>query len=45
MTCEAANFIIITAINNMGVVGASRGLMGMKGTLNAMERVVPLPWY
>ena len=40
----AANFIIITAINNMSVVGASRGLMGMKGTLNAMERVVPLPW-
>jgi branched-chain amino acid transport system permease protein len=40
----AANFIIITAINNMSVVGASRGLMGMKGTLNAMERVIPLPW-
>jgi len=40
----AANFIIITAINNMSIVGASRGLMGMKGTLNAMERVIPLPW-
>jgi len=40
----AANFIIITAINNMSVVGASRGLMGMKATLNAMERIVPLPW-
>ena len=40
----AANFIIITAINNMSVIGASRGLMGMKATLNAMERVIPLPW-
>jgi len=40
----AANFIIITAINNMSVVGASRGLMGMKATLNAMERIIPLPW-
>jgi len=40
----AANFIIITAINNMSIVGASRGLMGMKATLNAMERVIPLPW-
>jgi len=40
----AANFIIITAINNMSVIGASRGLMGMKATMNAMESVVPLPW-
>jgi len=40
----AANFIIITAINNMSVVGASRGLMGMKATLNAMEGIIPLPW-
>lgn len=40
----AANFIITTAINNLSVVGASRGLMGMKATLNAMGRLVPLPW-
>src|SRR5574344_478140 len=40
----AANFIITTALNNIPVVGASRGLMGMKGTLNAMGRVIPLPW-
>jgi branched-chain amino acid transport system permease protein len=40
----AANFIITTAINNMEIVGASRGLMGMKSTLFAMEDVIPLPW-
>jgi branched-chain amino acid transport system permease protein len=40
----ASNFIITTAINNLNVVGASRGLMGMKSTLFAMERVLPLPW-
>jgi len=40
----AANFIIITAINNLNVVGASRGLMGMKATLFAMTDVLPLPW-
>lgn len=40
----ASNYIIITAINNMEVVGASRGLMGMKGTFFAMNDAVPLPW-
>ena len=40
----AANFIIITAINNLNIVGASRGLMGMKATLFAMSDVIPLPW-
>jgi branched-chain amino acid transport system permease protein len=40
----AANYIIMTAINNLEVVGASRGLMGMKSTLFAMSDVVPLPW-
>ena len=40
----AANFIIITAINNLNIVGASRGLMGMKATLFAMGDIIPLPW-
>jgi branched-chain amino acid transport system permease protein len=40
----AANFIILTAINNLEVIGASRGLMGMKATIFAMNDVVPLPW-
>ena len=40
----AANYIIMTAINNMEVVGASRGLMGMKATVFAMSDVIPLPW-
>jgi branched-chain amino acid transport system permease protein len=40
----ASNYIIITAINNMEIVGASRGLMGMKSTAFAMSDVAPLPW-
>jgi branched-chain amino acid transport system permease protein len=40
----AANYIVTTAINNLEIVGASRGLMGMKSTLFAMGDVVPLPW-
>ena len=40
----AANFIIITAINNLNIIGASRGLMGMKATITAMEKIIPLPW-
>jgi branched-chain amino acid transport system permease protein len=40
----AANYIITSAINNLSVVGASRGLMGMKGTLFAMDNVLHLPW-
>jgi branched-chain amino acid transport system permease protein len=40
----ASNFIITTAINNLNIVGASRGLMGMKSTLFAMENVIPVPW-
>jgi branched-chain amino acid transport system permease protein len=40
----ASNYIIITAINNMEIIGASRGLMGMKGTFFAMNDAVPLPW-
>jgi branched-chain amino acid transport system permease protein len=40
----AANYIIMTAINNLEVVGASRGLMGMKSTFFAMSDVLPLPW-
>jgi branched-chain amino acid transport system permease protein len=40
----ASNYIIITAINNMESVGASRGLMGMKSTYFAMHDAVPLPW-
>jgi branched-chain amino acid transport system permease protein len=40
----AANYIVMTAINNLEIVGASRGLMGMKSTLFAMSDVLPLPW-
>ncbi|MDR1909304.1 MAG: branched-chain amino acid ABC transporter permease [Spirochaetaceae bacterium] len=40
----AANFIILTAINNLEAVGASRGLMGMKATIFGMNSLFPLPW-
>ncbi|MDR0784290.1 MAG: branched-chain amino acid ABC transporter permease [Treponema sp.] len=40
----AANYIITSAINNLSIVGASRGLMGMKGTLFAMNNIIHLPW-
>lgn len=40
----AANYIIMTAVNNIESVGASRGLMGMKNTLFAMNKAVNLPW-
>jgi branched-chain amino acid transport system permease protein len=40
----ASNYIITTSINNLEAVGGSRGLMGMRSTLSAMEAVVNLPW-
>ncbi|MBW2659716.1 MAG: branched-chain amino acid ABC transporter permease [Deltaproteobacteria bacterium] len=40
----AANYIIISFIENLGVIGGSRGFMGMKKVLNAMRDSVDLPW-
>jgi branched-chain amino acid transport system permease protein len=40
----ASNYIITTSINNLEAVGGSRGLMGMRSTLSAMEGVANLPW-
>lgn len=40
----AANYIIISAIENLGVIGGSRGFMGMKKVIGAMEDVAYLPW-
>jgi branched-chain amino acid transport system permease protein len=40
----AANYIIMTALNNIEATGASSGLMGMRAVVNAMRDVVPLPW-
>ena len=40
----AANYIIMTLINNLEILGASRGLMGMKATVFAMTDLIPLPW-
>jgi branched-chain amino acid transport system permease protein len=40
----AANYIIISAIENIGAIGGSRGFMGMKSLVNSMEDIVYLPW-
>lgn len=40
----AANYIIISLIQNLGVIGGSRGFMGMKSVVSAMEDAVYLPW-
>lgn len=40
----AANYIIISLIENLGVIGGSRGFMGMKKVINAMQDTIDLPW-
>jgi branched-chain amino acid transport system permease protein len=40
----AANYIIISTVENVGAIGGSRGFMGMKKVVSAMEDVVYLPW-
>lgn len=40
----AANYIIISLIENIDLIGGSRGFMGMKKVVNSMGDVVDLPW-
>ena len=40
----AANYIIISAIENLDFIGGSRGFMGMKRVITAMEDIIYLPW-
>jgi len=40
----AANYIVISAINNMEIFGGPRGFMGMSATENGMKSVLNLPW-
>ncbi len=40
----AANYIIISTIENIGVIGGSRGFMGMKRVISSMEDIAELPW-
>jgi len=44
MITVAANYIIISLVENLGVIGGSRGFMGMKKVINAMRDTVDLPW-
>lgn len=40
----AANYIIISVIENLDIIGGSRGFMGMKKIVNGMEETLELPW-
>lgn len=40
----AANYIIISIIQNLNVIGGSRGFMGMKKVVKAMGHSYDLPW-
>ncbi|MCL1826142.1 MAG: branched-chain amino acid ABC transporter permease [Betaproteobacteria bacterium] len=40
----AANYIIISIIENIDAIGGSRGFSGMKKTVNAMSDLIDLPW-
>ena len=40
----AANYIIISIIENIDAIGGPRGFSGMKKTVNAMTDLVNLPW-
>ncbi|WP_320174618.1 branched-chain amino acid ABC transporter permease [Maridesulfovibrio sp.] len=40
----AANYMVISAIENMDIIGGPRGFMGMKRVVNAMEDVIDIPW-
>ena len=40
----AANYIIISIVENIDVIGGPRGFSGMKKTINAMHGVIDIPW-
>ncbi len=40
----AANYIFISAIENMDAIGGPRGFMGMKKVVNSMGDTLDLPW-
>ncbi len=40
----AANFIFVSLVNNLEFIGGSRGFMGMKTTIYAMEDIADLPY-
>ena len=40
----AANYIIISAIINIDIIGGARGFMGMRRVIFAMEECAEIPW-
>jgi branched-chain amino acid transport system permease protein len=40
----AANYIVISAVENLECIGGPRGFMGMKQVVRAMDTVAKLPW-
>lgn len=40
----AANYMVISAIENMDIIGGPRGFQGMKRVINSMYDVADIPW-
>lgn len=40
----AVNYMVISGLENLDIIGGSRGFMGMKKVTKAMDKVVDLPW-
>ncbi|NJB69305.1 branched-chain amino acid transport system permease protein [Desulfobaculum xiamenense] len=40
----AANYMVISAIENMDFIGGPRGFQGMKRVVNSMTDVIDIPW-
>lgn len=40
----AANYIIISVVENIDAIGGPRGFSGMKKSINAMNDLIELPW-
>ena len=40
----AANYIIISLIENIDIIGGPRGLQGMRKVMNAMRHTLDIPW-
>jgi len=40
----AVNYMVISAIENISVIGGPRGFSGMKRVINSMSDVIELPW-
>ncbi|PLX39807.1 MAG: branched-chain amino acid ABC transporter permease [Deltaproteobacteria bacterium] len=40
----AANYIVISVVENIDTIGGARGFMGMKSVVKAMGKTIDMPW-